>query len=320
MIKIIFFGTPEFAVPSLRRFAGRDDIILQAVVTQPDAPKGRSLRITPSPVALVAAELGLPVLKIDKFTDASQVNQLRQYNVDCYVVVAYGAMLPLSLLALPHRGALNLHPSLLPRYRGPSPIPSAILNGDAETGVSIMVLDAEMDHGPICTQKKVALLPTDTAPALSDRLAQIGAGVFVETLIDYVRGTIHPFPQDDARATYTKQLTKEDGRIDWTKTSDTIARQVRAYTPWPGSWTMLDYGKKPVILKIMNAVSYRGVTAMLPELMPLTGKLIQLRKNRYAFVCGNGTLLEVTVVQPTDRRIMPIDSFIRGHPWIVTTI
>ncbi len=322
MIKIVFFGTPEFALPSLRALASHGDISIHAVVTQPDKPKGRSLHRTPTPVAECAEELGLPVIKIENFINHKEViDRLNQCHADLFVIVAFGAILPSALLALPAKGALNLHPSLLPRYRGSSPIQTALLNSEAETGVTIMLLDEKMDHGPIIAQQAVQINSTDTSPVLSDRLSRLGAQLLVNGMVDYVSGKIQPQPQDDRHASYTKQLSKDDGRIDWSKTSEEIARQVRAYMPWPGSWTILDYGRKPVLLKITDAIPYSGdVSGVSDSIHKSSGKLVQLSKKCYTIVCGKGTLLQVNSVQPANRPIMSIDSFIRGNPQLLSTL
>ncbi|MFA4873655.1 MAG: methionyl-tRNA formyltransferase [Patescibacteria group bacterium] len=322
MIKIVFFGTPEFALPSLRALADSEKISVQAVVTQLDKPKGRSLQKTPSPIAQCAEELGLPVIKTEHLINNQKVfHQLNQYHADLYVVVAFGAILPSSLLALPAKGALNLHPSLLPRYRGSSPIQTAILNGDHETGITVILLDEKMDHGPIVAQQTILINPTDTSPTLSDRLARLGAQFLVNGMLDYANGKVQPQPQDDIHASYTKQLTKGDGKIDWSKTSDEIARQIRAYKPWPGSWTILDQKEKLIMLKIIEAVPIHDMAENeRNSLSSASGQLIQLSKKRYAFVCGNGTFLQLNAVQPANRTVMSADSFIRGNPQFLSPL
>ena len=322
MIKIVFFGTPEFALSSLRALTAHGEIAIQAVVTQPDKPKGRSLQKTPSSVAQCAEELGLPVIKIENLINNQEVfDQLRKYHADLYAVVAFGVILPSALLALPARGALNLHPSLLPRYRGSSPIQTAILNGDTETGITVMLLDEKMDHGPIVAQHTVQINTNDTSPTLSDRLSIMGAQLLVKGMLDYSNGKVQPYAQDERYVSYTKQISKDDGRIEWTKTSKEIARQIRAYKPWPGSWTILDNKGKPHTLKIIDAVPLSTIADYAQNPLSHTpGKLIQLSRKRYAFVCGGSTLLEIFTVQPANRTTMSADSYIRGNLWLIDTI
>ncbi|MEA3272416.1 MAG: methionyl-tRNA formyltransferase [Patescibacteria group bacterium] len=214
---LIFFGTPEFATPSLKALQKKFKVFQPKNITEIPA------------------------------------------NTDIAVVAAYGHIIPKKILEIPKFGFLNIHPSLLPKYRGPSPIQNAILNGDKETGVSIMLLDKKMDSGPILAQKKVKINENETYETLRNRLAEIGAKLLIKTLLDYVSGKIKPKPQNHKKATYTKLLKREDGKIDWSKPAEEIERMVRAYHPWPGTWTELN-GKRLKI--ILNRVQLEGKKEM----------------------------------------------------------
>ena len=238
-MSIVFIGTPEFAVPSLRRLAAAGHKI-SAVVTQPDRPAGRGRRLTPPPVKLTAEQLGLPVLQPPTLRSDAVLEQLRALNPEAMVAVAYGQILRQEVLDLAPRGVLNVHPSLLPRHRGASPIAGAILAGDTETGVTIMLMDAGMDSGPILAQRRVPLSPDETTGTLTASLADLGADVLAETLTLWLASEIDAQPQDAARATVTRLIKKEDGAIDWSLPAIEISRRVRAYNPWPGATTTLN--------------------------------------------------------------------------------
>jgi methionyl-tRNA formyltransferase len=257
-MRIIFLGTAELACPSLRAIAG--DVVL--VVTQPDRPRGRQLQLAPPPVKVTARQLGLPVLQPARIRDA--VEELRRHQPDLIVVVAYGQLLPPSLLELPPRGCVNVHASLLPRWRGAAPIQHAILAGDTETGVTTMLMNEQMDAGDILLQRAVPIRPDDTTATLQHRLAPLGAELLVETLR---LPAWQPLPQDPARVTYARKLTKEDGRIDWTKPAVEIERLVRALNPWPGAFTE-DNGK---LLKVWK-VAVVNDTVRLLEVQPAGGR------------------------------------------------
>ena len=231
-MSIIFVGTPPFAVPSLRRLAGAGHEIA-AVVTQPDRPAGRHRAPQPPPVKIAAEELGLRVLQPESLREADAVAELRALAPDVIVVVAYGQILRPDVLAIPARGVVNVHPSLLPRWRGASPIPAAILAGDEQTGVTIMLMDAGMDSGPVLSQRALPIDVTDTASSLSERLSLAGGDLLVETLPRWLSGEIGPTPQDGSQATTCPLLRKEDGAIDWSLPASEIWRQVEPTTPGP---------------------------------------------------------------------------------------
>lgn len=233
--KILFFGTPEFALPALNRLQD-DGFTIIGVVTQPDKPAGRKKTLTPPPVKLAAQKLNLPVYQWPKFDDEAMA-EITKLAPDLIIVVAYGKILPKKLLDLPKFGCLNIHPSYLPSYRGPSPIQTAILNGDQFTGVSIIKLDEKMDHGPIITQQEFEILADDNYESLSNSLACEAAGILVKIIPAYISGKLPPVEQNHQVATSTTIIEKEDGRIDWHNDPKVIDRQIRAYYPWPGAWT-----------------------------------------------------------------------------------
>lgn len=264
---LVFFGTPRFAVPTLERllFAG----YRPTVVTQPKRPTGRGLNPRPSPVAEAAAAAGLTVLAPDRLDQAPALTS-RLAAVPAAVVVAYGRWIPEPLLRLPANGFLNLHPSLLPRYRGASPIPAAILNGDTETGVSLIVLDNQLDHGPIVAQRTVHLEPAETAASLAERLSRLGAELVVASLPGYLAGQHRPRPQNDAQASFTKTLGRLDGQIDWRHPAAVIERQLRAYTPWPGAWTLINDQPLKILAARVSHQATEGPPGSVQPRLPLT--------------------------------------------------
>lgn len=248
-VTIVFFGTSEFAVPILQALAGDPRFTVRLVVTQPDRPAGRGQRLTAPPVKHAAQELGLPVYQPESLRSPESRERLERVPADLYVVAAYGEILPKAVLRLPQRGAVNVHPSLLPKYRGASPVQAVILNGDEETGITVIEMTARMDAGPILAQYRVPVLPRETAGELSARLAALAAERLPALLDRYVRGEIVPIPQDEAQASYTRPLTKADARIDWSRPAEEIERLVRAMQPWPRAWTMVD-GRRLLVLRL----------------------------------------------------------------------
>ncbi|HYT83761.1 MAG TPA: methionyl-tRNA formyltransferase [Gemmatimonadales bacterium] len=299
-MRVVFFGTPEFAVPSLRALVGEGfDVV--AVVTQPDKPQGRSRsRLVPPPVKVAAEAEELPVLQPAKPTDAAFIGRLRELEPrpDIGVVVAYGHILKPELLALPARGMVNVHPSLLPELRGAAPVEWAIIRGLEKTGVTIMQMDAGMDSGPILHQIPHQLDADVTGGELSDHLAEIGALALVETLALVEQDALRPVPQDHSRATYAPKLTREVARIDWTKDAATIARLIRGLDPRPGAWTELD----GVELKLFDArvADVRGTAG---ELLTADGRLL--------IAAGSGAV-EIEEVQPAGKERMPAGEWLHG--------
>lgn len=299
-IRIVFFGTPEFAVPSLERLVAQPDFSVVLVVTQPDRPAGRGRRLQPPPVKTRALELGLPVMQPERLRDPSTIEEIARLEPSLGLVVAYGELIPKALLDVPPHGFLNVHPSLLPRYRGASPIQAAILNGDPITGVSVILLTTRLDAGPIVHQVAVPVAPDDTAGSLSARLACVAADILPEVVRAWIAGRIVPLPQDETQATYTQPLTKEDGRIDWSLPAELIERLVRAMQPWPTAWTTIR-GRLVRILK----VQIHDAELSLPP-----GCLVVTRDALLAST-GRGTLLLETV-QPEGKRPMSALDWWRG--------
>ena len=301
--RIIFMGSPEFAVPSLRALAGRFNVV--AVVTQPDRPAGRGRQLSPPPVKRVAIELGLPVWQPDSLRREEAVERLRSFQPDCVVVVAYGELLRPQVLAVPAQGCLNVHASLLPKYRGASPISAAILAGEQETGVTIMLLDAGMDTGPILAQERLPILPEDTRASLEGKLAMLGADLLVRTLPGWLAGSLTPVPQDHSQATLSRALAREDGRIVWSQPALYIERQCRALDPWPGAYTYWQ-GK---LLKVWRGRVIGAVAAAQPGTVLRTDQGI-------AVATGDG-LLRLLSIQPEGRGPMRAEDFARGRPQFI---
>lgn len=292
-------GTPEFAVPSLAELDKTFDIPL--VITQPDKPAGRKQRVAPSAIKVMAELLGIPVFQPESAKNGLLLKSLKQINPDLVVVVAYGKLIPHDVLALPKYGVLNLHPSLLPKYRGPSPIQSAILNNEKKTGISIMLLDNEMDHGPILYQKDVIIETTDNAGTLHDKLSNLGASVFPTVINDFISDELRPYEQNHSEATFCKLLTKDDGKIDPASPVEQIHNQIRALTPWPGSFFL--WRKKRMIIH-QSAIGKNTVTEDVGELF--------LKDQKLFLQCSNGTL-EIIQLQVEGKKTMGVREFIRGN-------
>lgn len=296
-------GTPDFAVPILDSLAHRGHEIA-AVYTQPDRPAGRGRGIALSPVKKKALEDGLVVRQPVSLRQLEEVQTLAGLRPDVVVVAAYGKLLPQSVLDIPRFGCLNVHPSLLPRHRGPSPVAGAILAGDEVTGVSIMLLDEGMDTGPVLTQEKVPVSPQDTTGSLTAKLSEIGARLLTQTLPLWTEGKILPRPQENEEATYSKAITKESGRIDWQLPALDIWRQVRAFQPWPGCGTTW----KGRLLKIIEAVPLPGVGE--------AGMVSAIKGSQSAAPIGVQTgdgILGLLHVQMEGKRVIPAEDFLRGQ-------
>ncbi len=250
--KIVFFGTSEFGAIILEKLV-QAEMIPVLVVTIPDKPAGRKQVLTPPPVKVVAQKLRIPIIQPEKLSEDTRY-KIQDTSPNLFVVAAYGKILPKVLLNIPQKGSLNVHPSLLPKYRGSSPIQAVLLNGDKETGVSIIVLDEEMDHGPIIANSKFEIRNSKfTYPELHNALAELGGDLLIRIIPLWVEGRIQAKAQDDSKATYTSHITKEDGKIDWNKEAMYIERQVRALYPWPGTFTMCNIDGKQKMMKILKA-------------------------------------------------------------------
>ena len=275
---------------------------IAAVYSQPDRPAGRGRKLVPTPTKRFAEEYGIEVRQPSSLRSEAECAGLASLSPEVVVVAAYGLFLPPEALEIPPLGCLNIHPSLLPRYRGPSPVVSAILNGDDETGVTIMKLDEGMDSGPILAQKQVPIDERDTGPELTRRLFDLGGRAYSpKTLPGWASGSIQASPQDESQATFTTLVKKEDGEIDWTDNAERIARMVRAYEPWPGTFTHWD-GK---LLKILDAKWVDGATS--------PGHVVGLDGSGIGIGTGDG-LLAVDRLQMEGRRPSDAQDFVRGYP------
>ncbi|MFQ6016516.1 MAG: methionyl-tRNA formyltransferase [Anaerolineae bacterium] len=300
MERILFMGTPGFAVPSLEALIERYQVV--GVVTQPDRRVGRGRKLLPSPVKKVALGHGLDVLQPKTLRRPEVVENLRSLEPEAIVVVAYGQILRPEVLSIPPRGCLNVHASLLPKYRGASPIVAALLAGENETGITIMLMDEGMDSGPILAQRSLAVLPDDTAQSLVEKLARLGADLLVETLPAWLRGEIEPQVQDDSRATYTRLVKKEDGLVDWSLSAAEIALRSRAYYPWPSAYTYWQ-GKLLKLLRTEPLSRWSGSEK--------PGEVLGLPEG-VAVATGQGALL-LKEVQLAGRRSMEAEEFVRGQ-------
>jgi methionyl-tRNA formyltransferase len=305
-LRIVFCGTPEFAVPSLRRLAERPEFSIEAVITQPDRPRGRGGNVTASPVKETGLELGLHVYQPESIKSESSQDFLKRLAPDAVVIIAYGQIIPARLLTIPRLGWLNVHGSLLPKYRGAAPIHWAIANGETATGLTTMQINAGMDTGPTLLRREVTIGPEETSPELAARLSTVGANLIVETLLQFDRGEIAPSPQDENGVSYAPILKKEDGRINWQQPAQQIYNRMRGFTRWPGSYS-----------------TFRGQTCHLwgrPEKISATeptdaqkepGEIIAAAKEIYV-ACAGSTFLRLESVQIEGRKKVTAREFTIG--------
>ncbi|MBE2184826.1 MAG: methionyl-tRNA formyltransferase [Anaerolineae bacterium] len=291
-------GTPDFAVPALKQLLQNYHVV--GVITQPNRPAGRSRAVQQSPVKQAALEAGIAVLQPEKIRKPEAAETLRKLNADVFVVAAFGQILPQAVLDLPAHGSINIHASLLPRWRGAAPIQAAIRAGDAETGITIMKMNAGLDTGPMYRQRAISIAADETGQSLHDKLSQLGADLLIETLPEILNGTLLPQPQDDTLATLAPRIAKEEGRIDWSRPAIEIERTVRAFTPWPGTYTYWN-GK---LLKILNSEVSEGHDE--------SGR-VSLKDHHLVIGTGEG-LFAPTRLQIEGRSAVNIDDFLRGHP------
>jgi methionyl-tRNA formyltransferase len=297
-MRIVFMGSPEFAVPALRSLAQSMQVV--GVITQPDRPAGRGRKTQPPAVKLEAQSLGIPVMQPDRLREPATIAQLQSWKPDAIVVAAYGKILPPSMLKIPPLGCLNIHASLLPRWRGAAPIQAAIIHGDKETGVTIMLMDEGMDTGPILAQRTTTIGGEETAGELAGRLARMGAALIVPTLEAFAAGQIQPIPQDHSLATYAPMLRKADGALEFSKPAAQLARQVRAFEPWPTSY--FSWKGKRIVVRRAHAMPNGDLTPGTCTLTP---------EGKPAIATSQG-LLVLDIVQPAGRAPMPGEAFLRG--------
>lgn len=309
--KIIFWGTMDVAVPTLEALL-KNDYNIVAVVSTPDQPSGREQILTPPPVKSFAQKHNIPVFQPESLKDENFKKELPE--ADLYILVAYGKIIPKNILDRPRLGILNGHPSLLPRWRGPSPTQFTILNGDTEAGITIFFTDELMDHGPIIAQRKIYIGDRRwTHPELHEKLAKLRAKLFIEVIPKWLAGEIIPAPQDDSKATYSKILKKDDGRIDWKKSAEYIERMVRALNPWPGTWTLWPSDQKIYRIRIEEA-SITDETS--PHGSP--GYIWQNGPHLLLVKTGRGSI-SVTKLTMEGKKTLDTKDFLRGHPQIIGT-
>lgn len=302
-MRLAFMGTPDFAAQSLRALldAGFE---VAVVFTQPDRPKGRGMRSGASPVAELAGEKGLPVYRPESLRTEEAGDILRSYEPDLTVVVAYGKILPVSILELPPLGTVNLHASLLPEYRGAAPIQRAVLNGDAETGVTTMYIAADLDSGDIIYSEKTAIGEYETSGELFGRLAGIGAELLVRTVGDIEKGCAPRIPQDDSRATYAPRIDRSMSPVNWSLPPRGVVKQICGLDPWPGAVGVIDGAE----LKIWRAEYTGNTTEKLP------GSIVSAGREGIEIACGEGETVMIKILQPPGKKRMKASDWILGHP------
>lgn len=303
-LRVVFFGTPAFAVPTLDALLASEHEVV-GVVTQPDRPRGRGQQVTEAPVKARAGTAGLPILQPTRLKEPAFLEQIREWRPDIGVVAAYGRLLPQVLLDLPPRGLLNVHASLLPAWRGASPIQRAVLNGDAVSGVTIMRVVLALDAGPMLAKVEVPIAATDTAGTLEARLAMAGAPLLRDVIDRMGRGeTVVEVPQDDTQATLAPRLEKHEGRVDWTRSAWALDCHVRGMQPWPVAFTFVD-GQR---LMLREATADATASAGQPP-----GALVRQDGEALLLACGDGQSLRVTRVQPEGKRVMTAREWIAGR-------
>ena len=295
-------GTPDFAIPSLAMLTASDNTIL-GVITQPDRPKGRGMKPQPSPVKTLALQHGLPLLQPEKVKEENFIQWLKVKNPDLIAVVAFGQILPPKILSIPLHRCINLHASLLPKYRGAAPINWALINGEETTGVTTIFMNEWMDTGDILLKRETKIEQKDDALTLSHRLSTLGAKLLLETINQLKKGTLTPIPQNHSKATYAPVLKKEDGYIEWTRDAQAIHNQIRGTVPWPGAFTKM----KNKLLKIFKSEGIEDERHETP------GVISQVSAEGIKVATSKGYLL-LTEIQLQDRRRMKVAEFVRGNP------
>jgi methionyl-tRNA formyltransferase len=300
-LRIVFCGTPHFAVPSLKHLLAQNDFEIAAVYTQPDRPRGRGQEISDAPVKVVAMAAGVPVHQPQKIRAPEVAEQLRAIAPDVIVIIAYGQIIPARLLDIPKHGWINLHASLLPKYRGAAPINWAIANGETRTGNTTMRIDAGMDTGEMLLQQELEIGAKETAPELLARLSEAGAGLITETLRGLQEGTLHGRPQNNSEVTLAPILKREDGLIDWTRSAVEIFNKVRGFAPWPGAYSVF----RGQTCHLLGEPVSNETTSVLP------GTLLE-GKQEVRVACGQGTLLELSHVKLEGRKQVTAPEFANG--------
>jgi len=305
-LRIIFMGTPEFAVPSFRAIAASSHELVLAI-TKPDRARGRGRRVAEPAVKLAARELGIPVFQPENVRTPGSIARLAEESVDVFAVAAFGQILSQRAIDLPRLGAFNLHASLLPKYRGAAPMTYAVWNGESETGLTIFRIVREMDAGDMALQARTPIGPDETTGQVHDRIAEMGAGLFVRFLDALEAGTIEFTPQDHSAATFAPTLKKEDGEIDWTQRGEQICRHIRAMSPWPGAYTSLPTPKGTQRGTLLKASPTDEAASAEP------GQILSVARDSFVVGAGGGQV-KVERLQPAGKRAMDAGEFLRGHP------
>jgi methionyl-tRNA formyltransferase len=305
VLRLAYFGTPEFAVPSLAALLKSRHQLVGAV-TQPDRPRGRGQHVTDCPVKRLAVEHGIPVLQPERLKDPAFIDGFRAWAPDLGVVAAYGRILPESVLAIPRLGLVNVHASLLPRYRGAAPVHRAVMAGETETGVSIMHLVQELDAGAVYAAANTPIEPDETSIAVEERLAHLGAGLLVHVVDQLAAGRAVAVPQEDESVSYASRLRKDEGLIDWRADAIAIHNQVRGLQPWPMAWTFLA-GQRLIIVqtRVREGAGHSS---------PRAGEVVDVSADAVSVCAGDGATIDLLTVQPEGRRAMSIRDFMAGHP------
>ncbi len=304
-IRIFFAGTPAYSLPYLESLINDPELEVVGVLTQPDRPLGRKQVLTPSPVKSLAEKNKLRVIQPESLKDNEvALEEFKDCQPDFLVTMAYGQIIPKSFLKVPKINSLNIHPSLLPKYRGASPIQSVIRNGDKETGVTIIIMDEKMDHGPIVAQEKIRLIGNETNDSLHEACAVIGSNLIIKTIKGLFEKKITPKEQDHSQATFCKTITKEEAKIDWSKTAQEIERIVRAFDPWPGTWTTIDDKRMkiypPTVIKNAGEINSKP------------GEIFKI-DNKFGVMTGSG-ILTLSSLQLEGKKAMSSEDFLRGYP------
>lgn len=307
--KIIFWGTPEFAARILKHLLS-SGIQISAVVTQPDKPSGRKQEITASAVKQLALGNKIAILQPEKLKDKNFLADLRKIGPALSIVAAYGKIIPQEALDIPQKGSINVHPSLLPKYRGASPVSSAIMSGDKETGVTLILMDAQMDHGAILAQEKHSISPTDTNETLHNQLADLSGKMLVKLIPQWLTGKVTPVAQDETKATFTKILSRDDGRVDFKSPAILIEWKIRALTPWPQAWTKISKCPGKTSLEGKKIIIHQA--RAIPDQSDVPPGTVKISGNKLIIFATDGAL-EVKEIQLEGRKAVPVSEFINGY-------